>query len=84
MYLSRGQYERAEATLRRALANFNELPKLHWRIGEARSLLGASLRKLGQEMEGDELLREGHAIVSAHLGENAFETRRAEDRLNQP
>jgi len=79
--LAVGDAARAEQRLRDAMGQLEALPATHWWYGEARSLLGASLRAQGRPDEARALLEEGAATIRAHLGPTARETRRADARL---
>jgi serine/threonine-protein kinase len=82
-YLALGLAERADAVLREAERNLAELPAGHWRHGEVLSLRGAALRAQGRsgEPETQWLLDEGLRVITAHLGADAPEARRAAARL---
>jgi serine/threonine-protein kinase len=73
----------AEATLRRALTNLEELPESHWEVGAATSLLGVAVALQGRDAEAQALLTDGYAIIRGHLGPDAAQTRAAEARLRQ-
>jgi hypothetical protein len=80
--LAQGRPAVAEATLREALLHYSVLPEIHWRIGAATSLLGAALRAQGRTNEAQTLLVRGLTTLRQHLGDAAFETARARERLN--
>ncbi len=80
-YLIAGEAAQAEAVLRRASANFGEIPSHHWLSGEVKTLLGAALMAQGRRSEAEPLLSEGLRIIRAHVGSSAQQTRRAEARL---
>lgn len=78
--LATGDLAAAERAANDALAHLNKLPPTHWRIGAARSVLGAALSAQSRTSDGRQLLLEGQRIVSEHLGDGAREARRARAR----
>jgi tetratricopeptide (TPR) repeat protein len=80
-YLGLADYGRADGTLRLALANYAALPSTHWQVGDATSLLGASLLAQGQDPVARQLLEDGQRIVRNHVGPDTWQARRVQARL---
>jgi serine/threonine-protein kinase len=77
-----GDPEGAERALRESLTlRRQHAPAGHWIIGSAESVLGEHLVKQGRTTEGRQLLQSGSATVTAALGADHPQARRAAARL---
>lgn len=76
-----GRAEDAEPLLREALAIGEKSFGAHWKVAEARSVLGDCLSRLGRVEEAERLLVSGHRGLVETLGEASIRTRRARRRL---
>jgi hypothetical protein len=59
----------------------SSLPEDHWKVGEARSLLGRCLGEMGRFEEAEPLLIEGYERIERKLGPRHRTTNQAIHRL---
>ncbi len=77
-----GKFAEAEALARKVVEGFREaLPEAHWRIADARSVLGHALLAQGRLNEASPEILETYPIIRDVKGEDARHTREAKKRL---
>jgi eukaryotic-like serine/threonine-protein kinase len=82
VYLARHEATTAEPLLRRALeVRERAYPAAHWRIGEAKGLLGESLTALGRYDQAEALLLDARRILKDGPGWEGREARAVNARL---
>jgi len=80
--LARGDAVTAEASAREAIDMLRrEFPDDHWRVADARSVLGEALLAQGRVDEARPLLEAGYAVLLRVKGDKTRESREAQKRL---